>query len=100
MMQIVQYPQRKDWFQLLQRPTQDLTTIKDTVRAIIDNVKQRGDRALKNYTKQFDGIELNDFTVTDEAWMAGETIDDDLKAAINVAINNVRTFHQAQKEPV
>ncbi|MEO8712339.1 MAG: histidinol dehydrogenase, partial [Parafilimonas sp.] len=59
-----------------------------------------GDAALKDYTKQFDKIELNDFTVIDKEWITAETIDEDLKAAIHIAIKNVRRFHEAQKEPV
>ncbi|MEP6466326.1 MAG: histidinol dehydrogenase [Parafilimonas sp.] len=100
MMQLVKYPDKKDWQQLLQRPSQDFTSVKNIVQNILDDVKQRGNAALKDYTKQFDKIELNDFTVTDKEWLTAETIDEDLKTAINIAIKNVHTFHEAQKEPV
>jgi len=100
MMQLVEYPNRKDWQQLLQRPSQDFTSVKNIVESILDDVKQRGDAALKDYTKQFDKLELGDLFVDDEEWKAAETIDDDLKTAINISISNVRKFHEAQKQPL
>jgi histidinol dehydrogenase len=68
------------------------------VQNILGDVKQRGDEALKSYTKQFDKIELDSLIVTDEEWQTAATIPDDLKIAIQLAIKNVRTFHEAQKE--
>jgi histidinol dehydrogenase len=100
MMEVVKYPNKNDWPQLLQRPTQDFASIKNTVQNILDNVKRNGDEAIKNYTKQFDKIELNDFLVSDKEWQTAETIDDNLKTAINISINNVRKFHEVQKQPV
>jgi histidinol dehydrogenase len=100
MMQLVKYPDKKDWPQLLQRPSQNFTSVKNIVQDILNNVQQRGDEALKDYTKQFDNIELNDFTVSDEEWQTAESINGNLKEAIQLAIKNVRTFHEVQKEPV
>jgi histidinol dehydrogenase len=100
MMQVIKYPDKKNWQKLLQRPSQDFTSVKNSVENILDDVKQSGDEALKNYTKQFDKIELDDFNVTGKEWLTAETIDENLKAAINIAIKNVHTFHEAQKEPV
>ena len=62
-MQVVQYPEKKDWAELLKRPSQDFTSVKDVVQNILNDVKQRGDAALKDYTKRFDKIELNDLLV-------------------------------------
>lgn len=100
MMQVIKFPNKKDWAQLLQRPSQDYTSVKKLVQNILDDVKQRGDEALKEYTKKFDSIEINDFLVSDEEWNIAETIDENLKQAINISIKNVRTFHEAQKQPV
>jgi histidinol dehydrogenase len=100
MMQVVKYPNKQNREQLLQRPTQNFTSIKNIVQNILDNVKQRGDEAVKQYTKQFDKIELDDFNISDEEWKAAETIADDLKNAIKISIKNVRKFHEAQKQPV
>jgi histidinol dehydrogenase len=100
MMQVIKYPDKKDWQQLLQRPSQDFVSVKNIVQDIIDGVKQQGDDALKNYTKRFDNIELDDLNVSDEEWSTTELVNDNLKAAIDIAIQNVRKFHEAQKEPV
>lgn len=100
MMQVVEYPDKKDWQQLLQRPSQDFTSVKNIVESILKDVKQRGDTALKDYTKQFDKLELNDFFVSEDEWKTADSIDDNLKAAINISIKNVRTFHEAQKQPI
>src|SRR6187551_706023 len=100
MMQVIQYPHKVDWITILQRPSQDFTSVKNVVQGILDNVKQRGDDAVKEYTKQFDNIELDTLSVGAEEWQTAINIDDDLKAAIQMAIKNVSAFHAAQKQPV
>lgn len=100
MMQVIKYPVKEHWSKILLRPQQDFADIKEKVQSIINDVKATGDEALKKYTKQFDGIELNDFKVQDDEWKAAEAIDEKLKAAIRTAIKNVNTFHQSQKEDV
>lgn len=99
-MQAIFYPQQKNMAKILKRPTQDFSTVKETVQKILNDVQQLGDAALKEYTKRFDNIDLNDFAVTDEEWQTASTIDDDVKKAIQLAIKNVSTFHAAQKQPV
>ncbi len=100
MMQVVKYPDKKDWRHLLKRPSQDFTLVKDVVQNILNDVKQRGDAALKDYTKRFDKIELNRLFVTEDEWQAAGSIDEDLKDAIQLAIKNVHIFHAAQQQPV
>ncbi len=99
-MQVIKYPQQEDWSELLERPSQNFTTVKDIVQNILNDVKQRGDAAVKDYTKRFDKIELNNFLVNDEEWKAANNLDEDLKKAIQLAIKNVSTFHAAQQQPV
>jgi histidinol dehydrogenase len=100
MMQVIKYPRKENWNETLQRPQQDFADIKEKVQSIINNVKATGDNAIKNYTQQFDGIELTNFKVQDDEWKAVETIDEKLKTAIKTAIKNITTFHQWQKEDV
>ena len=99
-MQVIHYPQRKDWDELLKRPSQDFTAVKATTQSILNDVKQRGDAALIEYTKRFDQIELSSLTVEEEEWQSASTINNDLKDAIQLAIKNVRLFHAAQQQPV
>ena len=53
-MQIIKYPARSEWASLLTRPTFDNTTLFSTVQKILDDVKSRGDKAVNEYTEQFD----------------------------------------------
>lgn len=99
-MQVIRYPKRADWNELLKRPSQDFTTVKDIVKNILNDVKQRGDEALKDYTKQFDKIELDNFLIDDEEWQTANNIPADLKTAIQLSIKNVSAFHAAQQQPV
>lgn len=100
MMHVVKYPRRKDWTELLQRPSQDFSSVKSVVENILNKVKQNGDEAIKKFTKQFDKLEVNDFAVSEEEWQTAETIAENLKYAIKLAIKNVHTFHDTQRQPV
>jgi len=84
--------------EVLARPAQ--STDADTasrVRAILDAVRDRGDDALREYTRAYDKVELDDFAVTDADFRAAEKcLDAAALQAIDVAIANVRRFHKAQ----
>lgn len=96
-MKIYRYPDRTDWKLLLKRPTFDTVTLQEKVKAVLTDVQQNGDAAIKKYTAQFDGIELNDFTVTqNEINNAVNNLSTELKHAIETAANNINTFHQKQ----
>lgn len=100
MMQLIKYPQQKDWEELLKRPSQNLDAIKATVQSIINDVKNNGDAAIKNYTKQFDGVELKSFELTSIEWNTAESINDELKQAIKTSIKNISAFHKSQIEDI
>ena len=92
-------PEKSIWQNILLRPVFDYKQLEAKVSAILDDVKLNGDAAVKKYTAQFDGAALNDFAVTEnEITQAAANVDADLKAAIEVAKNNIATFHQTQKE--
>ena len=91
-------PQQKDWSEILKRPTQTFTDIEDTVKGIFKEVQQKGDQAVLKYTSLFDGINLNNFSVSDkEIKEAIAQISEDLKKAILLAKTNIEQFHTAQK---
>lgn len=100
MMQLIKYPQYKDWNELLKRPSQNFNVIKATVQSIINDVKNNGDAAVRNYTKQFDGVELKSFELTSIEWNAAESINDELKRAIKTSIKNISAFHKSQIEDI
>ncbi|MER3373624.1 MAG: histidinol dehydrogenase [Allomuricauda sp.] len=91
-------PDRKDWLQLLQRPTQTVGDIEATVNDVFDNVRAKGDAAIKKYTQKFDGATLDSLLVTDlEIEEASKKVSPELKQAIALAKGNIETFHAVQK---
>lgn len=71
------------------------------VAAIIDDVRQRGDEALIEYTRRFDGVELEPSELrvrADTLVRAAAKTDKEILAALRVAIGNVRAFHERQLE--
>jgi len=97
-MKIIENPKREDWSTLLQRPTQSVEDIEDTVNQIFRDIQQNGDFAVAKYTSIFDGVELDDITVSeDEIKEASKNISNELKNAIRKAKQNIETFHKAQK---
>tara|TARA_R110002073_G_scaffold147575_1_gene300312 strand:+ start:15124 stop:16461 length:1338 start_codon:yes stop_codon:yes gene_type:complete len=97
-MKIIENPKREDWSTLLDRPTQSVEDIEDTVNQIFKDVQLNGDFAISKYTSIFDGVELDDITVSeDEIKEASKNISNELKEAILTAKQNIETFHKAQK---
>ncbi|MBR4952912.1 MAG: histidinol dehydrogenase, partial [Oscillospiraceae bacterium] len=76
----------------------DETNVADTVRAIISDVAKNGDEALFAYSKKFDRAELTALEVTQEEFDAAlASIPAELRAAMELAAENIRVFHSAQK---
>ena len=71
------------------------------VGAIIDDVRKRGDEAVIEYTRRFDGVEINTagLRVTEEMLReSAAKVAPDVLDALRVAIENVRVFHERQRE--
>src|SRR5690606_36687571 len=67
------------------------------VRAIIERVRNEGDAALFELTERYDGVRIDNLRVVeDEVAAAERELPAAVIAAIDVAIANVRRFHQAQ----
>ncbi len=93
-------PKRKDWEDLIKRPTQTLEDIELTVNEIFSEIRSKGDSAVSKYTDLFDGIKLDSFKVTaEEIESAGGEVSSELKDAIQLAKSNIEKFHDAQKTP-
>lgn len=94
-------PGKSTWQNILQRPAFDYRQLETKVSSILDDVRSNGDVAVKKYTEQFDGVALNEFAVAEnEIAEAALNVVADLKAAIEIAKNNITAFHNSQKEPV
>ena len=91
-------PKQENWASLLERPTKTVDDIESTVKEIFTAVQSKGDEAVNQYTAQFDGITLNTILVSEaEIQTAIDAVDEELKAAIQLAKSNIEKFHQAQK---
>jgi len=100
-MNIISYPERSEWPELLTRPVQDSSAIEAKVLPILDLVKTKGDEGLREWAKKFDGIDLNEFAFSQEEFdTAEDQLDETLKAAIRQAYQNIHTFHKAQLQSV
>ena len=86
---------------LLKRSPNNYTGYADKVQAIIDDVRERGDEALFEMTKRFDGAELNADNIRvpqaeiDEAYTL---VDASLIEVIRKAMTNIRVYHEKQRQ--
>ena len=82
----------------LQRPAvRDQRDTVEQVRAIIRDVRQTGDQALRELTERLDGVRITEFRVSDEEVSEAErALSAAQKTAVQVAIANVSRFHAAQ----
>lgn len=86
---------------LLKRSPNHYTEYENRVAAILQSVKADRDKAIFQYTKQFDGVELNADTirVTDEEIQeAYEKVDTSLVEIIRKAKENIKTYHEKQRQ--
>src|SRR6478735_7260289 len=96
-MEIVIKPEEKYWSELLKRPEADASSLEKSVRKILQQVKLKGDAAVRKYSFQFDGVRLKNMEVSrKEVEVSATLLSDDLKEAIEVAAKNIRLFHEKQ----
>lgn len=83
----------------LARPVmKDSETLRATVADILDAIRVRGDDAVLEYTRKFDCASLQQLAMPIEKRDAlAAQVTDDVKKAIEVAFQNVKQFHEAQK---
>ncbi len=101
-MKIIRYPQPSQWQDLVARPHLDVSQLNSTVAAILDDIRQNGDKAVMAYEEKFDHARLQSLAVTQEEFEEARTlVDDDLYDALMLAHHNIEAFHAAQKhDPV
>ncbi|MDR2681140.1 MAG: histidinol dehydrogenase [Tannerella sp.] len=96
-MKTYKYPGRAEWKVLQQRPEQDVTSLFDTVRSILEDVRMNGDEAVRKYGERFDKVYVEDLCVPQEAFNGLESlIDEKLIHAMTEAKRNIEMFHALQ----
>ena len=97
-MKVYRHPAPSLWDEILSRPHLDTAQLHDTVAAILSDIRQRGDEAVREYESRFDHAELTTLAVSDAEFAEAETlISDELKDAIRLAHANIAKFHEAQR---
>lgn len=80
----------------LLRPRRSGADVTEKTRGIVEDVRLRGDTAVADYTRQFDGVDLSSTTVTEAEFAEAEAaITPRASAALDRSIGNVRRFHAA-----
>lgn len=96
-MKIIKYPEIDQWEAVSRRPLIDNSKIESLVSDILLEVKKNGDAALSMFSKQFDKVVITEFEVTNsELANAENEVSDSLKAAIQLAKQNIEAFHSIQ----
>jgi histidinol dehydrogenase/sulfopropanediol 3-dehydrogenase len=97
-MRAFEYADRIEYIKAPQSiPAADDARVRDTVAKIMADVAARGDAALRDYSKQFDGVEVEHLRVSDEDIEAArQACDDELIEGAQFALERITAFAQAQ----
>jgi histidinol dehydrogenase len=79
----------------------DYSAKAETVKNVMQNIRRRGDAALREYTLKFDHVDLeNPQVAQDELQNSESQLSKSLKDAIAIAAKNIEVFHTAQRTPI
>lgn len=82
----------------LPRGAADVDSVVDTVRPVVESVREHGASAALDYGQKFDGVRPASVRVPAEVIAeAGEKLDSDVRAALVEAIRRARIVHSAQR---
>ena len=96
-MNIYQNPEPQLWPSLCRRAEQDNSLIAERVASIVERVAMQGDKALYELAEQIDGVKLASLAVSEQEFsQAEQRVSEEVKAAIEVAVQNIEAFHRAQ----
>ncbi|MFD1527635.1 histidinol dehydrogenase, partial [Halolamina salina] len=70
---------------------------REDVREILPRVREEGDVAVREFSKEFDDVDVANIDVTAEAERAVEDVDDDTLELIRDAVEKIRAFHERQR---
>ena len=97
-MRIIKYPSRDDWKEIIERPRLDVSQLNATVANVLQDIRLKGDEAVKFYEEKFDHVKLSSLAVpAEEMEEAGRLVSQELKDALTLAHGNIARFHESQK---
>jgi len=89
----------RDIRRITKRDQAESEDIRKAVEAILADIEQRGDAAVREYTKRFDGVDLDSFLVSpEEIDTAVDIVGPDFMAILEEAAANIRAYHERQVE--
>lgn len=101
MINVIKHPDTKDWQEIIKRPVFETASLQKAVKKILEKVKSKGDKAVKKYTKDFDGVRLKKLAVPEkEIKEAEKLLPEELKQAIQQAKSNIEKFHRSQIDEI
>ena len=97
-MKIYKNPSKDLWGEIVARPRLDLTQLNATVATVLNDIKARGDEAVREYELKFDKAELTNLAVSDQEMEEAEKlVSNELRDAIILAHHNIKVFHISQR---
>lgn len=97
-MRIIRYPSHDDWKEIIERPRLDVSQLNATVANVLQDIRVKGDEAVKFYEEKFDHVKLSSLAVSaKEMEEAGRLVSQELKDALTLAHGNIARFHESQK---
>ena len=89
----------RDIRRITKRDQAESEDIRKAVEAILADIEQRGDAAVREYTKRFDGVDLDSFLVSpEEIDDAVDIVGPDFMAILEEVAANIRAYHERQVE--
>ena len=93
-MKVIKFPSREEWPEIVRRPAMDTRKLSQAVSAIVEDVRTDGDVALRRYSLDLDGVDLETFLVTEEEFREADlAVSSELKEALDIAKANIEKFH-------
>lgn len=97
-MNIVRFPKKEDYAKICERPHLDVSQLNATVSAVLSDIKERGDAAVKDYEAKFDKVQLDSLAVSAEEMQEAESlVSAELMSALVLAHKNIAAFHESQR---
>ena len=101
MINVIKYPDKKDWQEIIKRPVFENAALEKAVKKILEKVKTKGDKAVRKFTNDFDGVKLKKLTASEKEIKGAEKLlPQELKNAIQQAKSNIEKFHSSQSEEI
>lgn len=88
---------KSEYNKIIKRSGAKIEKVLPGVEKIVEDVRKRGDPALREYTKRFDRAEISDFRVSEEEFKeARQSVGGEVAGALKRAKKNIEDFHKRQ----